>query len=165
MDNTDISNPLDLLQKRFLTTGFDLNFFEIYHKNYPVKANLLYLITYNLSKIGETNENTQDIKAVNHGLCINLTTKRFNNFGFDYKIILSWLDYKNFNEVDIVELPGVIPIFSNQAEIFYHPTQNPNQAIFMRLSTFNYMSDENNNAFFQFQFGYKLSIGSKVNKN
>ncbi|MEM9887423.1 MAG: hypothetical protein AAF849_16125 [Bacteroidota bacterium] len=163
VEDASISNPLDLVQKRFLTTGLDLNFFEVYHKNYAVKVNLYGFINYNLTNAGETSEDTQDIRAINYGPGLNFTTRRFNNFGFNYKIFLSWFDYKNFNgSVTDIELPDTVPIFSNQAEVFYHPNQSPNQAIFVRLTTFNYTGNSDNGAFFQFQFGYKFSLGSKV---
>ena len=40
----------------------------------------------------------------------------------------------------------------------------PNQAIFARLRTFNNSAPENNEAFYQFQFGYKFSIGTRAVK-
>jgi hypothetical protein len=79
-----------------------------------------------------------------------------------YKAELSWFDYKNFNDYDNIALPDKIPVFRNEAEIFYHPNGNPNQAIFTRLITYNYMGSENNQAFYQFQFGYKFAIGNRT---
>ncbi len=163
--NNTFDNELSLIEKRFLETGLHLNVFEIYHKNYPLKASIFASANYNLTQIQDTNNDTEDLKAFGYGFGLNLTSKRFNNFGFEYSIKAEWFDYENFNTTTTVGTDFNVSVLENQAEIFYHPTDSPNQAIFMRLGIFNYMGGTNNNAFYQFQFGYKFSIGSRKISN
>lgn len=160
-----INQNFDLIEKRFLTMALEGEILKWQHKNAPVKLSLYGLINYNISEMNigtDEQEDIKNIKATAYGGGLHLSTKRFNNFGFDYKIELSWFDYKNFNTYDNIALPNKIPVFRNEAEIFYHPNGNPNQAIFTRLITYNYMGSENNQAFYQFQFGYKFAIGNRT---
>lgn len=167
-DNYELNTKLDLVEKRFLTMGLQTEALKWQHKNAPVSISFYGLINYNLSEINMGTEEQKDIKSIkslNVGGGIQLCTNRFNNFGFTYKFEVSSFDYHNFNSNLNVALPHHIPVVKNEAEIFYHPNGNPNQAIFTRLITFNYKGKENNQAFYQFQFGYKFSIGNKsINK-
>lgn len=165
LGNYQIDQNFDLIEKRFLTMGIEAEVLKWQHKNAPVKLSLYGLINYNISEINlGTNEDKdlKSIKAMAYGGGLHLSTKRFNNFGFDYKAELSWFDYKNFNNYDDIVLPDKIPVFRGEAEIFYHPNGNPNQAIFTRLITYNYRGSIDNQAFYQFQFGYKFAIGNRT---
>lgn len=159
---------LDLVEKRYLSMGVDFEVLKWQHKNAPVKFSIYATFNYNLSEVNmgdDTNKISRNIKAFNRGGGLHLSTKRFNNFGFDLKAELTWYDYKNFNDDKDFILPDEIPIFRNEAELFYHPNKNPNQAVFARLITFNYAGRSNNQAFYQFQFGYKFAVGNRtVNK-
>ena len=161
---SNVGDNLELVEKRFLTLGTEVNLFEIYHKNYPVRANLYGAIDYNLTRAENDNQGVENIKAFGYGGGVNLSSKRFNNFGFNYKLGLHWFDYKNYNGSSTIDLDFRVPIMKNQAEVFYHPNKNPNQAIFARLVTYNYKGGERDEAFYQFQFGYKFSIGSRTVK-
>lgn len=174
VDNTtnsiryEAAKHLDLIEKRFLSMGIDVEVFKWQHKNAPVKLSLYGTFNYNLSEINMGTEEVKDIKiikAFNRGGGLHLSAKRFNNFGFDYKAELSWYDYKNFNDDDNFLPPAEIPIFRNEAEVFYHPNKNPNQAIFTRLVSFNYAGSANNQSFYQFQFGYRFAIGARTVSN
>lgn len=158
---TNFKNDLDLIEKRFLTLGGNLNVFQFKHKNFPVKATVFGTANYQLTQVNADSV-LQNAKAFSYGFGLNLSAKRFNNFGFNINGDISWYDYKNSNTLDI--LNKKIPVLKAQAEIFYHPTKSPNQAIFARLTTYNYMGTENDQAFYQFQFGYKFSIGSRTVK-
>jgi len=156
---------LDLVERRYLSMGVDFEFLKWQHKNAPVKFSIYATFNYNLSEVNmgdESNIISRNIKAFNRGGGLHLSTKRFNNFGFDLKAELTWYDYKNFNDDKDFILPDEIPIFRNEAELFYHPNKNPNQAVFTRLITFNYAGRSNNQAFYQFQFGYKFAIGNRT---
>ncbi|WP_440066284.1 hypothetical protein [Tenacibaculum discolor] len=76
---------------------------------------------------------------------------------------ICWLAYE-YNGSSAIDLDFKVPVVKNQAEVFYHPNKNPNQAIFARLVTYNYKGNESDEAFYQFQFGYKFSIGSRTVK-
>lgn len=158
-----IENKLELIEKRFLSLGANLNVFELYHKNYPMKASIFGTAAYNISKVKNDVATPENLKSLSLGGGVEISSNRLNNFGFNYKLSILWFDYENFNTSGINTNFGV-PVFSNQAEIFYHPNKNPNQAIFVRLGTFNYKGKNSNEAFYQFQFGYKFSIGSRTVK-
>ncbi|MDE1207600.1 hypothetical protein [Tenacibaculum larymnensis] len=159
-----IGNTLDLVEKRFLTVGGEVNFFEVYQKNYPMKMNFFGTIDYNLTRVQNDTQGVENLKALSYGGGISLSSKRFNNFGFNYKLGLHWFDYKSYNGSSAIDLDFKVPVVKNQAEVFYHPNKNPNQAIFARLVTYNYKGSESDEAFYQFQFGYKFSIGSRTVK-
>nr|BFF41282.1 hypothetical protein BACY1_30870 [Tenacibaculum mesophilum] len=159
-----IGNALDLVEKRFLTVGGEINVLEAYQKNFPMKMSLYGIMGYNLTSTKNDTENIENIKALNYGWGVNMSSKRFNNFGFNYKLGFHWFDYKNYNGSSTIDLDFKVPVVKNQAEVFYHPNKNPNQAIFARLVTYNYKGNTNDEAFYQFQFGYKFSIGSRTVK-
>ena len=167
-DGYELVTKLDLIEKRFLSMGLQADVFKWQHKNAPVIFSLYGLINYNLSEVNMGTKEQKDpksIKAMSFGGGVQLCTNRFNNFGLSYKFEISSFDYQNFNSNLNVALPHYIPVVKNEAEIFYHPNGNPNQAIFTRLITYNYKGGDNNQAFYQFQFGYKFSIGNKaINK-
>ncbi|WP_281979895.1 hypothetical protein [Tenacibaculum mesophilum] len=159
-----IGNTLDLVEKRFLTVGGEVNFFEVYQKNYPMKMNFFGTIDYNLTRVQNDTQGVENLKALSYGGGISLSSKRFNNFGFNYKLGLHWFDYKSYNGSSAIDLDFKVPVVKNQAEVFYHPNKNPNQAIFARLVTYNYKGSKSDEAFYQFQFGYKFSLGSRTVK-
>lgn len=158
------NQELDVIEKRYLTMGVKLNIAEIYHKNYPVKAQLFGVADYNITEAKNDMLDPENIKSFGYGFGINLATKRFNNFGFSYNMEFKWFDLENFNTTNNINTNINVPIFKNDAEVFYHPTDNPNQAIFVRLRTFNYKGNSNDQAFYQFQFGYKFALGSRTVK-
>ncbi|KAF9660461.1 hypothetical protein HBA12_09605 [Tenacibaculum mesophilum] len=159
-----IGNTLDLVEKRFLTVGGEVNLLEIYQKNYPMKMNFFGTVDYNLTRVQNDTQGVENLKALSYGGGISLSSKRFNNFGFNYKLGLHWFDYKSYNGSSTIDLDFKVPVVKNQAEVFYHPNKNPNQAIFARLVTYNYKGSESDEAFYQFQFGYKFSLGSRTVK-
>jgi len=158
------NQELDVIEKRYLTMGVKLNMVEIYHKNYPIKASIFSVADYNISKAQSDMLEPENIKSFGYGFGFNIATKRFNNFGFSYNMEFKWFDLESFNTTNNINTNLNIPVFKNEAEVFYHPTDNPNQAIFVRLRTFNYKGNSNNQAFYQFQFGYKFSLGSRTVK-
>jgi len=165
---TTIPQSLSLIEKRFLTMGVEGEIFKWQHKSAPVKLSFFGFVNYNISEINlgtEEDKEVEQVKSMGHGFGLHLGTKRFNNFGFDYKAELSWFNYHNFNDYEDIKTDFVVPVFKHQAEVFYHPNGNPNSAIFVRLVTHNYTGPEIDEAFYQFQFGYKFAIGNRaVNK-
>lgn len=158
------NNELDLVEKRFLTMGIDVEALKWQHKNAPIKVSLYGTFNYNISSVNLGTPETPDIrelKAFNKGYGAHLSAKRFNNFGFDYKMEFSWYDYASFNSYNDVHLPPDIAVWKNEAELFYHTNGNPNQAIFVRLITYKNRADNSNEAFYQFQFGYKFALGAR----
>ncbi|SFT91961.1 hypothetical protein SAMN05421857_4113 [Chryseobacterium formosense] len=165
--NYEVKNDIDLVEKRYLVMGLDLEILKWQNKNAPVSLSLYGLLNYNISEMNihtVSDTITKSVKAMGFGGGLHLSTKRFNNFGFDYKAEFSWYDFQNFNtyQSEKIMLPPIIPIFRNEVEVFYHPNGSPNQAIFARLITYNYLGSSNNQAFYQFQFGYKFAIGNRT---
>lgn len=162
-------SELNLIEKRYLMMGVDANLLQLQSKDLPFKINLYGNLNYQLSEIKRNDTITQsalvdNVKAMGYGGGVLFNFKRFNNFGFNYKAGFTWYDYKNFNTIENLSLPRNILVFSNEAELFYYPNGKPNQAIFARLRTFNNSASDNNEAFYQFQFGYKFSIGTRASK-
>lgn len=158
---TDFTNDLDLIEKRFLTMGGNLNFLQFKHKSFPVKTTLYGTLNYQLTQ-ASINNVLENAKGFSYGAGLGFSAKRFNNFGFNINVEYTKNDYKNSNTTAILQ--NKIPVIKGQAEVFYHPTKSPNQAVFARLSAYNHMGKGNNQAFYQFQFGYKFSIGSRTVK-
>lgn len=164
-ENFIVKNDIDLIEKRYLMMGLDLEILKWQNKNAPVSLSLYGLLNYNISEMNInilSDTITKSVKAMGFGGGLHLSTKRFNNFGFDYKAEFSWFDFQNFNTYQNIMLPPIIPIFRNEAEVFYHPNGSPNQAIFARLITYNYLGKTNDQSFYQFQFGYKFAIGNRT---
>jgi hypothetical protein len=160
-----IPKELDLVEKRYLTMGLDLDVFQFKRKGLPFEFELFGTLNYQLTELNHQNE-ISNIKAVSYGPGARLNFKKFNNFGFNYSANFSWYDYKNFNENFMDVLPEKFRVFSNEFEIFYFPQGNQNQSIFLRLRTFNNSEPKNDEAFYQFQFGYRFAIGTKsIKKN
>jgi hypothetical protein len=160
-----ILSALDLVKKRYLTMGVEGNFFNFEQKDYPVEASLYGFANYQLSKVNLGNDSVpklNDIKALSLGFGLELTAKRLNNFGFNYRFELAWYNYRDFNNIENLFTPKkLLFVIRNEAEVSYHPTSSVNSAVFIRLLTFNNSRHNNNEAFYQFQFGYKFSIGNR----
>lgn len=92
----DYKHPVDLIENRFLIMGGEFNLLQFSHKYFPVKANVYGVANYQLTK-AKIVDAIETVKGFGLGGGINLSTKRFNNFGFNYKVSLSYFDYKNFN--------------------------------------------------------------------
>ncbi|WP_143569728.1 hypothetical protein [Tenacibaculum agarivorans] len=159
-----IDKRLELIEKKFLNIGANLNVIEFYHKNYPMKASLYGIADYNITKAKNDAQAPENLKSLSLGAGLEIASNRLNNFGFNYRLSMLWYDYKSFNTSTSINTDFGVPVISNQAEIFYHPNENPNQAIFVRLATNNFLGERSNEAFYQFQFGYKFSIGSRTVK-
>ncbi len=155
----NFTNSLDLIEKRFLTMGANFNVLQLKHKKFPIATTIFGAANYQLTRVN-INSISENAKAFGYGFGIDLNTKRFNNFGFKLRGELNWYDYKNSNT--FTDLDIKVPVLKTHTEVFYHPTKSPNQAIFLRLATYNYKGSDNNQAFYQFQFGYKFSIGSRT---
>ncbi|NIK93086.1 hypothetical protein GZ212_13060 [Mangrovimonas sp. CR14] len=161
--NYMFNRELDLVEKRYLTMGIDLNIFKFKKKGLPVCLDLFGTLNYQLSEL-KMDENLTHLKAVSYGPGARLRFKKFNNFGFYYTLNFSWYDYGNFNEISELNFPKKFRVFRNEFEVFYFPNKNPSQSIFLRLRTFNNSEPKNNEAFYQFQFGYRFSVGAKAVK-
>ncbi|QMU65090.1 MAG: hypothetical protein GKR88_12855 [Flavobacteriaceae bacterium] len=144
--------------------GIEANMLSFSYKNNPLKLNIRGLADYQITGLQVNDTMTSTAKSLALGFGWGIELKRYNNFSFVYKMDWTWHNFKDFNTFEsISDFPEErIPVFHNQAEISYHPNKNPNQAIFVRLNTYGYMGNSDNSAFYQFQFGYKFSLGSRA---
>lgn len=152
-----VNRNLDLIQKAYLEMGSKISVFNVkFMKEAPFRLIGYVPIQYQIADIKINNE-FQNIQAFVLGGGLNFEFKRFNNFGFNYSIDISKYRFKNFNTLPNYEAPDNFCVLNNQAEIFYHPSDDKNQSIFLKLKTVKELGEAN--AFFQLQFGYRFSIG------
>lgn len=152
-----VNRNLDLIQKAYLEMGSKISIFNIkFKKEAPFRLIGYVPIQYQIGDIKINNE-FQNIQAFVLGGGLNFEFKRFNNFGFNYSVDLSKYRFKNYNTLTNFESPDNFCVFNNQAEIFYHPSDDKNQSIFLKLKTVKKLGEAD--SFFQLQFGYRFSIG------
>lgn len=157
----EIDKKLSMIEKRYLSMGMELEVLKWQHKNSPLRVSIYGVVNYNISEVRLADE-AKNIKSCGYGVGIHLSTQRFNNFGFNYKMEMTIHNYKSFNDFSSLVLPKTSQVLKNEAEIFYHSNGNPNQSIFVRLATYNYSGKSNSEAFYQFQFGYKFAVGART---
>jgi hypothetical protein len=153
-----IKRPLEILEKSYLEMGFLLNITSFkFTKETPFKTNLYFPLRYNATFVNNIQTDNQNLKMVGYGLGLNLEFKRFSNFGFNY--YLEFTRYNPINQSEIIINPDKFWVFRNEAELFYYPGKSKNQSVFTRFRTF-YNKSDDKDSFFQFQFGYRFSIGA-----
>ena len=162
--DAEAGEDLQLVEKRFLSLTAEVDVFKYVNKTLPMSVALYSNWGYNLARLKKADDTFENIKSSNIGGGVRLDFKRFNNFNFMIKGELAEFNYKDFNGE--LSLPTKVPITKYQAELSYHPSNNSNQAAFLRLSSYNYRGsgEGEHDAFYQIQFGYKFSIGSRVVK-
>lgn len=161
--NDTINNNLEILEKSFLSMGLDLDIFSFkFGKEFPFETAFYGTARYNISNIENENNEPVNYKSLSLGGGMRFDIRRFNNFGLTLKSELTTLNTNELNTLDFINNPRNFTVFRNEAEIYYHPSESANQAIFLRLNTFGNSSSGQREAFYQLQFGYRFSIG--VNK-
>lgn len=152
-----VNRNLDLIQKAHLEMGSKISVFNVkFLKEAPFRVIGYMPIQYQIADI-KINDEFKNIQAFVLGGGLNFEFKRFNNFGFNYSIDISKYRFKNHNSIPNFEAPNNFCVFNNQAEIFYHPSDDKNQSVFLKLRTVKEIG--NTDAFYQLQFGYRFSIG------
>jgi hypothetical protein len=149
-----IANNLEILEKSFLNMGLDLDVWSFrLKKEFPFEMTFYGTAKYNISNIEEEENVSTNFKSLALDGGVRVDIKRFNNFGLTLRSEVTKVNTNELNTLDFIENPDDFPVFRNEAEIFYHPADNENQAIFLRLNTFNNSSGGNREAFYQLQFG------------
>ncbi|MEO8254789.1 MAG: hypothetical protein ABI554_10440 [Flavobacterium sp.] len=155
--NITPANNLDLIQKAYLEMGTKINLINVrFSKETPFRVITYLPIRYQISDI-MINDKFKNIKGFALGIGLTAEIKRFNNFGFNYSFEISKYTFKDQNKVETFVSPDAFGVLRNEAEIFYYPGKEKTQSIFLKLKTFNNLS--NSEAFYQLQFGYRFSIG------
>ena len=166
IEDNQVKDSLQLVEKRFLTLAVEGDLLKYHSRYIPFTLTFYGDWGYNLTRLKVAEDTFENAKSSNLGFGFRLDVKRFNNFGFMLKAERTRFSFEDFNEALQVKLPKRVPIHLYQAELSYHPSSNPNQAAFIRLSNYNYRGrgEGKNNAFYQIQLGFKFSIGSRVVK-
>lgn len=165
-NTSSIKNSLEIIEKSYLQMGLNINVlsFKI-KKEFPFDINFYGATRYLISDIMTPDSTVVNYKSLGIGGGISLEFKRYNNFGFTYSAELTNYNSKSFNEIDGIINPQSFLVFQNKAEVYFFPGETKQQAIFLRFKTFNNSEKENNEAFYQLQFGYRFSIGIGKIKN
>lgn len=155
-----IENSLDILQKSYLKMGLNLSVISLkIAKEFPFECNFYATAKYQISDLMKADSTIVDYKSFGAGGGLALEFKRFNNFGFIYSIDMTNYKANGFNNIVGIENPDKFWVLKNEAEVYYYPNKTKQQSIFLRLKTFNNTTKGNDEAFYQFQFGYRFSIG------
>lgn len=153
-----INTPLEIYEKSFLELGVNLNLLCFkFLKEMPFKVNIYFPLRYNATSVFNQKDDNTNFKIVSYGGGLNLEFKKFSNFGFNYS--LEYTNSEAINKPVKILNPDHFWIFKNEAELFYYPGVSKNQSIFTRFRTF-YNYSDSRDSFFQFQFGYRFTIGA-----
>jgi hypothetical protein len=159
-DEKTMKKSLDIIQKSYLKMGLKVNVYSFkFQKHFPFSFNIYFPVTYQISDVINKDSLRVNFKSLGLGGGLQLEFKRFNNFGFNFSLDYSKYDFENFNTIEGIKPPDSFWVWKNEAEVYYFPNNSKQQAIFLRLNTYNNSIKSNNEAFYQFQFGYRFSIG------
>ena len=153
-----------ILEKSYLKMGLNLSVASFkFTKEFPFDLNFYSTARYQITDVLNKDSVQVNYKSFGIGGGLALEFKRYNNFGFIYSADFTKYNASSFNVIEGLVNPNHFWVFKNEAEVYYFPSETKQQAIFMRLRTFNNSTQNNNEAFYQLQFGYRFSIGvSKV---
>lgn len=155
-----ITAPLEIIEKSYLKMGLNLSIINYkITKEFPFDFNLYTTAKYQISDVLIKDSLQVNYKSLGLGAGLALDFKRYNNFGFIYSAEITNYNANSFNEIEGILNPDRFWVFSNEAEVYYFPSETKQQAIFLRLKTFNNSTKDNREAFYQLQFGYRFAIG------
>ena len=153
-------NGLDQLQKSFLDAGVKLDILNFnIGKEYPFEVNIFGALRYQISRIELDSTTVENYNTLGLGSGINIDFERFDNFSFSYSSEFTNYSQDSFNDISGIIDPNDFWVFRNEAEVSYFPGTSKKNSIFLRFRVFNDLSDDIDSNFFQFQFGYKFSLG------
>ena len=161
-NSSTLANRLDNLQKSDLDVGVKLDFISFtLGKEYPFEAGFYTSARYQRGKIETDSLSTFDYKTLGLGGGLNLEFRRYDNFDFRYSLELSNYDQDSYNNIEGISDAENFWVLRNEAEISYYPSNAKKNAIFVRLKVFDDFDDKEGSNFFQFQFGYRFTVGVK----
>lgn len=155
-----VKDALEIIEKSYLKMGLNLNILNTkFSKEFPFEFNLYTTAKYQISDLMDKDSLHVNYKSLGLGAGLSLDFKRYNNFGFIYSAEFTNYNANSFNEIEGILNPDRFWVFSNEAEVYYFPSETKQQTIFLRLKTFNNSTKNNSEAFYQLQFGYRFAIG------
>ncbi len=161
-----VTNRLDHIQRSYLDMGVKLDLINFtLGKEYPFEVSLYSAARYQVARVKTDTLNTFNYKTLGAGFGANFEFRRFDNFDFSYSLEFSRYNQDSYNNIEGIIEPEDFWVFRNEAEVSYYPTSSKNNAIFVRLKIFDDLDSEEGSNFFQFQFGYKFTVGVQKVKN
>ncbi|WP_347922844.1 hypothetical protein [Pontimicrobium sp. SW4] len=163
INSDSLVNGLDVIKKTYLSLGVKLDVLNFkFSKELPFEVNIYGAARYNVANVAFDAEKKEkeNYKAMGLGVGANLDFRRFDNFGFNLSTEFIWYnldDWNNYNQ--IIDMQKHLLAFKLESEISYFPASSKTSAIFLRLKVFNDIDRQRDSNFFQFQFGYKFSVG------
>lgn len=158
----DFNNKkLELLKRSNLEMGLEMNLltFRIV-KESPFWISFNAPLTYNVTRI-QTDAAIEkfNFKTLGYGANVMIEVKRFNNFGLTLGYELKGYSYLgDYSDANLTE-PSFLKTQAVKAEIFYYPSLDKSQSIFMRMKSIRDVSSGNADSFFQLQVGYRFTLG------
>ncbi len=165
-DSLSLKNRLDHLQRSSLDLGVTTDVISLrFTKEMPFEFQLFGALRYQVARVRPDSINTFNYKTLGIGGGVNLEFKRFDNFDLRLASEFTYYNQNSFNDISNFVDSGEFWVWRNEAELSYFPSSSPKNAIFLRLRVFSDADSEIDSSFFQFQFGYKFSVGAKKVKN
>ncbi len=157
------NNPLDMIQKSFLTAGTQLDIYETrIGKKFPYKILLKSKGNLFLTEVQENGSDTKEnTTTLGLGIGAGIEVERFSNFGINASLYLNRYQNNNIIENQILNFNT----FSIHSEAYFYTNNDKNDAFFLRLKyeegRYNLHPSRN---FFNIQFGYKAVINFNSKK-
>jgi hypothetical protein len=154
-----IVEPLEHLQKSYLDAGLKLDVISFkLGKNYPFEAIFYGVARYQISRV-RLDSVTDNYKTLGAGGGLALEFRRFENFKLN--IFSEFVKYNQeaYNNLPGFEDPTPFWVFRNEIEVSYYPSKKKMNAIFMRMRVFDNQDSVEGSNFFQWQLGYRFTVG------
>lgn len=94
-----------------------------------------------------------------HKPIIALEFRRFENFKLNIFSELVKYNQEAYNNLPGFQDPEPFWVFRNEIEVSYYPSKKKMNAIFMRMRVFDNQDSVEGSNFFQWQLGYRFSVG------
>jgi len=163
-DNADMSamtlkEPLNHLQKSYLDAGvkLDLLSFKL-GKHFPFESSFYGVARFQISKV-KVDDISHNYKTLGAGGGLALEFRRLANFKFNISSEFTRYSQGSYNNIEGLDDPDSFWVFRNEFEVSYFPSKKKNNSIFMRMRVFDNQDFQEGSNFFQWQFGYRFTIG------
>ncbi|MBO3699622.1 hypothetical protein [Roseivirga sp. E12] len=157
--NFRVSEPMDLLEKSFLSVGGHINILSYGLMNDHFSFNVNTGMGVNLSRtITPTDNRVLDFNTFQGMAEMGIEARRFENFGLDFRMTGIWLNPLSVDEISDFE---AFWILKTSAEINGYIAKDIRKSVFLRFNYFDNLASSGG-SFYQLQVGYKapLNFGS-----
>lgn len=155
-----IEEPLSHLQKSYLDAGVKLDVISFkFSKNFPFETVFYGVARYQISRV-RLDSVSYNYKTLGAGGGLAFEFRRFENFKFNMSTELLKYNQEDYNNIPRLEDPEPFLVLRTEAEVSYYPSKKRSNAVFMRMRVFDNQDSEVGSNFFQWQLGYRFSIGA-----